>query len=88
MNTFTENAPRSGEPDKYVTLDDLATQAGLSVPSLKEKLLQLNLLDAQEVPVGEVLQTPATQYRFFEEEGHLEGEWLLHRDLLDRLQEP
>ncbi len=86
MNTFTDNAPRPGETDNYVTLGDLATQAGLSVPSLKEKLLELNLLDAQAVPAGPALQTPATQYHFYEAEGHLEGEWLLHRDLLERLQ--
>ena len=85
MKTSLVNTQGVAHDDNYVTIDYLAAQTGLSVPLLKERLLELNLMDRAELPLGQALQSPVSRYRFFEQEGHLEGEWLLHRDLISRL---
>ena len=70
----------------YLSLGQIAQQAGLPVSVLKSRMREKHLMDTQEQPLGQALVTAATRYRFYhEEEGRIEGEWLWHRDILKEL---
>ena len=74
--------------DCYYSLEKLAERAGLTPDGLRNKLYDLRYLDIDDRPLGTALQSNKSCYRFFSEDGHVDGEWLWHRDVLKLIEDP
>jgi hypothetical protein len=73
--------------DCYYSLEKLAERAGLTPEGLRNKLFELSYLDTNDRPAGRALQSHKSCYRFYDEDGHVDGEWLWHRDVLELLED-
>ncbi len=61
--------------DCYYRLEKLAEMAGITSEGLRTKLGDLSYMDKSDRPLEKLLKSKTSDYRFYAEEGHLEGEW-------------